>query len=310
MPLDPQVKGVLDAMEALGAPPLHTLPVVDARKSMEGFLELAGPSEAVAHVDNRNVPGPLGDIPVRIYTPEGEGPFPILVYYHGGGWVIGDLEIYDPTCRRITNGARCIVVSVDYRLAPENKFPAAAEDCYAATAWVAENAASLNGDPTRVAVGGDSAGGNLTAVVSLMARDRGGPHIIYQWAMYPVTEHFSVGRPSYEENADGYLLTRDAMIWFWNHYAEHETDYKHTYASPMLASDLHGLPPALVVTAEYDPLRDEGEAYAARLKEEGVPVTARRFDGLIHGFIMFGVIDAARQATDYAIGELRKALYP
>jgi acetyl esterase len=277
-----------------------------ARASAD-FRLLAGAPEAVQKVENRTIPIEGAEIAVRIYTPEGEGPFPVLVYYHGGGWVIGNLETVDVPCRMLANRAGCIVVSVDYRLAPEHKFPTAAEDAYAAVQWVAEHAVEIGADPGRIAVGGDSAGGNLAAVVSLMAREQGGPSLAYQMLFYPVTNH-SYDTDSYRENAEGYFLTKNTMIWFWNHYLRDEMDGQHPYASPLLAEDLSGLPPALVITAGFDPLRDEGEAYAERLKAAGVPVEATRYDGMIHGFIwMPGVLAASRDAINRAANALKEA---
>ncbi len=306
MPLDPQTKAVLEQMAALNLPPYWTLSAEEARRQFEATRPPV-PGEPVAKVEDRAIPGPGGDIPVRVYTPEGNAPFPILVYFHGGGWVLGNIASHDNTARLLTNRAGCIVVSVDYRLAPEHKFPAAAEDCYAATKWVADHAAELGGDPERIAVGGDSAGGNLAAVVSLMARDRGGPKLVFQLLIYPVTD-YDLDRPSYQENAEGYLLTKDWMVWFWNHYLPSAEYAHHPHASPFRAEDLRGLPPALVLTAEFDPLRDEGEAYAERLREAGVPVTCTRYDGLIHGFFgMSAVIDRARDAVDQAATALREA---
>ena len=242
---------------------------------------------------------------MRIYTPQGSGPFPVLVYFHGGGWVIGNVDTHDPTCRTLTNAAGCVVVSVDYRLAPEHKFPAAVDDCYAATQWVAANAAAINGDSSRIAIGGDSAGGNLTAVVAIEARDKGGPPLVFQLLVYPVTD-YSFSTPSYRDNGDGYLLTKDSMVWFWDHYLRSEADGQDYRASPLRASDLTGLPPALVITAEYDPLRDEGEAYAARLQEAGVSVTCTRYDGMIHGFYgLTAVVDQARKAVEESVAALR-----
>jgi len=218
MPLDPQARIVWDTLAATGVPPTHLLSVAEARQAMFDILPLGSPLEPVAWVEDRQVPSSIqgAAIPVRIYAPEGTGPFPVLVFFHGGGWVVGNLEIYDAICRTLTNTASCITVSVDYRLAPEHKFPAAAEDCYEATHWVVENSATFNGDPGRVAVGGDSAGGNLATVVALMARDRGGPPLVFQVLIYPVTDHYTAGHASYEENAEGYFLSRDEMIWFWN----------------------------------------------------------------------------------------------
>jgi acetyl esterase len=230
----------------------------------------------------------------------------VLVYFHGGGWVLGGLETHDGVCRGLANGAACVVVSVDYRLAPENKFPAAAEDCYAAAAWVAKHAPVIGGDPRRIAVGGDSAGGNLSAVVALMAGDRQGPELSLQLLVYPVTDS-ACDTPSYRENAEGYLLTRDAMAWFWNHYVRDDRDRINPHAAPLRAGNVAGTPPALVITAEFDPLRDEGEAYARRLEAAGVPVTLTRYDGMIHGFFgMTMVMDKARAAMHEATMALRR----
>lgn len=309
MPLDPQAQALLDQLTALGAPPLNELSPPDARVAAQALGTLSGTPEAVATVENRTIPGPAGELPVRIYTPAGSGPFPALVFFHGGGWMIGDLDTQDGPCRTLANGAACIVVSVDYRLAPEHKFPAAPEDTYAATKWVAANAASINVDPTRLAVGGDSAGGNLTAVTAQMARDRGGPRLAFQLLIYPVTDG-ACDTMSYRDNADGYLLTKDMMQWFWNHYVRNGVDRQNPMASPLRAQSLSGLPPALVQTAEFDPLRDEGEAYAARLEDAGVRVTLTRYNGMIHGFFgMASVIDQARAAVAEAAGALRSALY-
>jgi acetyl esterase len=307
MPLDPQAQGLLDMMAAAGQPPLHELPPEEARNAFVGMVQLAGPPEPVAKVEDRTIPGPGGDIPVRVYTPDGSGPFPVLVYFHGGGWVIGNCDSIDGPCRSVTNAAGCVVVSVDYRLAPEAKFPAAADDCYAVTRYVADHPGEFNIDPARIAVGGDSAGGNLAAVVSLMARDQGGPPLVFQLLIYPVTD-LSYDTVSYRDNADGFLLTRDAMVWFWNHYVTSEADGANPYASPLRAENLAGLPPAHVVTAEFDPLRDEGEAYAARLKAAGVPVTALRYEGMIHGFWQLaGVLDQGKKVIADASGILQQA---
>ncbi|HVU68610.1 MAG TPA: alpha/beta hydrolase fold domain-containing protein [Ktedonobacteraceae bacterium] len=297
MPLDPQTKAYLDEMAALNMPAMSAFPPEVIRQGIAAQFAQAPAGEPVAKVENRTIPGPAGEIPVRIYTPEGTGPFPLLVYFHGGGWVICTLDTHDGQCRSLTNGAGCVVVSVDYRLAPEHKFPAAPQDCYAATCWVAEHAAELNGDPTRLAIGGDSAGGNLTAVVAQMARDQGGPRLIFQLLIYPATD-FTAQTASKKENAQGYFLTLEDMHWFEGHYLNSEADRLNPLASPMLASDLSHLPPALVLTAEYDPLRDEGELYGQRLQAAGVPVTMRRYNGLIHGFFgQAAIVDEARRAV-------------
>jgi len=307
MPLEPQTKSLLDAMKAAGGKSAAELTVEENRQAIMNRRELAGPPESVAKVENRTIPGPEGQIPIRIYTPEGPGPFPILVFFHGGGWVIGNLETADAPVRALTNRARCVAVSVDYRLAPEHKFPAAPDDCYAATVWAAENARSIGGDPSRIAVGGDSSGGNLAAVVALMARDRGLPRLAFQLLVYPVTNR-DFNTASYRENAEGYNLTRDAMIWFWNHYLASDADASNPYASPLLAASLTGLPPAFVITAEYDPLRDEGESYAQRLREADVPTQHKRYAGTVHGFFGYGgVLDLGKQVLDDSAAALRAA---
>jgi acetyl esterase len=308
MPLDPQAKELLEMMAASGTPPLTAGSVADARQGVAAFAQLGGEPEPVARIEERTIPGPAQPIPLRIYQPAGNGPFPVLVYIHGGGWVLCTLDTHDPLCRSLANAAGCVVVSVDYRLAPEHKFPAAAEDCYAAMQWVMNNAASFNGDPHRVAIGGDSAGGNLSAVAALMARDRKGLRPVFQLLIYPVIDYYLADHPSYRENADGYFLTRDDMAWFWGHYLGEKADSANPYACPQRASSLRGLPAALVVTAEFDPLRDEGELYAARLKEAGVNTRLVRYDGMIHGFLsMAGVLTQGRDGIALAAGELRSA---
>lgn len=307
--LDPQIETLLQKMAQQGAPPVHTLTAVQARESRNPiFIKLGGPPEAVAKVQDVNIPGPAGQIPIRIYTPEGDKPFPILVYFHGGGFVICNLDTHDALCRSLANGASCIVVSVDYRLAPEHKFPAAVEDAYAATRWVADNANRISGDATRIAVGGDSAGGNLAAVVSLMAREKGGPSLIYQLLVYPVTDLSSVDTDSYREHGEGYILTKDSMGYYRDHYVGRREELQNAYASPLLAQELKGLPPALVLTAEFDVLTDEAEAYADRLKKAGVPVKYTCYKGMIHAFFsLAAVVDRARDAMNEATAGLRSA---
>ena len=305
MIVDPQARAYLDQLAALGAPPMNTLPPAQVRANSENAPRPAGPE--VAKVEDRKVPGPNGDIPVRVYTPAGTGPFPVLMWFHGGGWVIGSIDMVDGTVRHLTNMANCVSVSVDYRLAPEYKFPAAAEDCYAATAWVAANAPSINADPSRIAVGGDSAGGNLAAVVPIMAQDRGGPRLVQQVLDYPVIER-DFATKSYNDNADGYLLSRDMMVWFWDHYLNDDSEATHPYVAPMHAKDYSGLPPALVITAEFDPLRDEGAAYARRLAEAGVPTKHSDYSGMIHGFFgMWAVIDKSKDALTEVADTLKNA---
>ena len=273
MPLDPEIKAVLDM--AADLPPLTGGTPAQARAQFETLIKAmrgGTPVEPVAKVADRPISGPGGSIPIRVYAPGGAGPFPLLMFFHGGGWVLGDLESHDAVCRMLTNQAGCVTVSVDYRLAPEAKFPAAAEDCYAATKWAAANAGAIDADSSRVAIAGDSAGGNLAAVVALMARDRGGPRLVYQLLIYPAIDPAS-DAPSQRENATGYLLTHADMVWFWDHYLDSPRDVANPYANPLKAKSLAGLPPAMVVTAGFDPLRDEGEDYSAALKEAGVPTT-------------------------------------
>jgi acetyl esterase len=308
MPIDPEVQIILDQLAAVGGPAITEQTVEQVRTMFEAMAALSADAEPVAVVEDRTIPGPGGTIPIRVYRPA-PGLLPALVYFHGGGWVIGGITTHDTTCRALANRVGCVVVSVDYRLAPEHPFPAAADDACAATVWVAEHARDLDVDPARIAVGGDSAGGNLAAVVALMARDRHGPGLAFQLLVYPVTD-CGLDTASYDANAEGYLLTRDAMRWFWNHYCPGD-DRMQPYASPLQAGDVAGLPPALVITAEFDPLRDEGEAYARRLADAGVAVDCRRYDGMIHGFLgMTRVVTESKRALDDAAGVLRAALAP
>ncbi len=308
MGLDPQAEALLKELEAQGLPPFEEMSVPQAREVILAFRDLEGEPEPVASVRDFTIPGPDGELPARLYTPEGSGPFPLVVYFHGGGWTVGNIEVADRPCRSLANASGCMVASAQYRLGPESKFPAAPEDCYAATRWLAENAAELGADPERVAVAGDSAGGNLAAVVALMARDRGGPALAYQLLIYPAVEA-DPDFPSVRENAEGYLLQKGSMEWFWGHYLADPADGANPYASPLRADDLSGLPPALVVTCEFDPLRDEGEEYGRKLEEAGVPVKVSRYDGMIHGFFwMAGVMDKTSVLLDEMSGELRATL--
>ena len=284
MPLDPQVKDMLDAMNALGLEPLHKLSVEAARERALAMVDSDTFPAYSGSIEDRLLPGPGGDLPVRIYTPEGTGPFPVLMYYHGGGFVICNLDTHETICRLLSSQSGAIVISVDYRLAPEYKFPAAVEDCLAATRWAAEHAAEINGDAARIAVSGDSAGGNLAAVVALRCRDEGGPDLRGQLLVYPITDHYEPGTESYEANADGYFLTKLGMQWFLDHYLPGSADVGHPHVAPLRAADLSGLPPAFVITAEYDPLRDEGDRYAERLQEAGVDTMHLSCAGMIHGF--------------------------
>jgi acetyl esterase len=308
MPLDPQVKKYLDQLARSGVPPMETLTPTEAREQMLLGTALLGPLEPVAHIENRKIRGPGGDLPIRIYRPRRKGPLPGMVFFHGGGWVVGNVDTHDGLCRQLANGVEMVVVSVDYQLAPEHKYPAAFEDCYAATCWAAENARELGIDPKRLTVGGDSAGGNLAAAVALAARDRKTPSLAYQLLYYPVLD-CRFDTPSYVENANDYMLTREQMIWFWRQYVPRDEDRQQAYASPLRAVDLKGLPPALVITAEFDPLRDEGEEYVRSLTEAGSSARLIRFDGLIHGFARrMKLWSRAQGAQDEIVGVLRKAL--
>jgi acetyl esterase len=314
--LDPQVRALLAEMELTGGPALETLPVEQARNlAMEGLLAYQGEVEPVASSTDVEIEGPRGPIRLRIYIPSAHGPRPALVFFHGGGWVLCDLDTHEVPCRAIANRSGAAVIAVDYRLAPEHKFPAAVDDCYAATEWVAANAERLHIDPARISVGGDSAGGNLAAVISLKARGLGptghqpasGLKLASQILVYPVTNLASFDTPSYHEFAEGHHLTRSQMEWFRDCYLNGPEDGLHPFASPLLADDLRGLPPALVITAECDVLRDEGEAYARRLKDAGVPVTLTRYAGMIHPFFsLSGAISKGREAIDQAAGFLTR----
>ena len=309
MPLDPQAKALLDLMPPM--PDFSTLDLAVVRGAMAQGPLNAGEPEAVAKVENRTVPGAAGPIPVRVYTPRVSGkpgPLPGLVFFHGGGFVLCNLDTHDGICRAIANAAGCVVVSVDYRLAPEHPYPAAPDDCYAATQWVAKNGAELDIDVSRLAIGGDSAGGNLTAVTALIARDRGGPPLRFQLLIYPVTD-CTFDTASYRENAEGYFLTTGMMRWFWDKYLANPKQGGEGYASPLRAVNVANLPPGLCITAGYDPLRDEGEAYAARLREAGVDVRTSRYAGMFHGFLsMTAQLDKAREAVAEAGAALRAAL--
>ena len=306
MPLDPQARLMIERTQALNLPAVGRMTPAEARESVRQ-RSAALPREDVASVHDHRVPVAGGAVRVRVFTPHVSGPLPGLVYFHGGGWVTGDVETHEGICRTLANAARCVVASVDYRCAPEFTYPTAAEDAYAATRWVADRASELGVDARRLAVCGDSAGGNLAAAVALMARDRGGPRLALQVLVYPITD-CDFERPSYKENAEGYLLTAESMRFYWDQYVPNGADRTAPYVAPMRAATLAGLPPALVITAEYDPLRDEGEAYAHRLAEAGVPVTQSRYPGMIHAFFRFtNSADAARAAVAEVVAALQKA---
>ncbi|MBS2964421.1 alpha/beta hydrolase [Actinocrinis puniceicyclus] len=311
MPLDPQAAALRARREAAGTPPLYTMTLEEARAAdLADIRAGAGRPEPVAAVEHHTIDGPGGELAIRIHRPDRAGALPALVYFFGGGWVLGTLDTCDAICRSLANAAGCATVSVGYRLAPEHPFPAAVEDCQAALTWAAGNAATLGLDPRRVAVGGDSAGGNLAAAVTLLSRERGGPPLVHQLLVYPNTE-YGGDTPSMRENADPMLFNRDSVQWYWRHYLADERDGLDPLASPLRAPDLSGLPPATVITAEYDPLRDEGEHYARRLDKAGVPAEVRRYAGMPHGFFaMAGTLDQGREAVQYAARRLRGAFGP
>jgi acetyl esterase len=306
VPLDPQLQAMRDQRARSGVPPLYTLSLAQARAADLADIQAgAGDPEPVHQVVERDVPGPAGPLTVRVYRPAGPvGPLPALMYFFGGGWTLGSLDTSDAVCRRLANAASCLVVSVGYRLAPESKFPAAVEDCFAATAWVAVHGGEIGADPARLAVGGDSAGGNLAAAVTLLARERGGVELAGQLLVYPNTDYLA-DTASMRAGTDEALFNRRSVAWYWDHYLSTPDDGGNPLVAPLRAPSLHGLPPALVITAEYDPLRDEGELYARRLAEAGVPVEATRYDGMAHGFFtMVGTLPAAQLAIAQAAAAL------
>jgi len=312
---EPHMQKVLDTLGTLGGKPMATLTPAEARKqptpadAVKKLLQQQGKStepEAVANVKSITIPGPIGDIPAHIYMPKGVGPFPVMVYYHGGGFVIADTKTYDATPRALANGAKAIMVSVDYHQAPEHKFPAAANDGYAAYLWTVQHAKEFNGDPARVAVGGESAGGNLATVVAMMARDKQAQLPVYQLLVYPITNN-DFNTPSYIANADAKPLNKAMMQWFMTHYLTKAEDGNNPYVSPLKATSLKDMPPATVITAEIDPLMSEGKAYADRLRKEGVKVSYKNYTAVTHEFFgMATVVPKAKQAQELAAGDLRE----
>lgn len=323
MPVDSQIQEILDQFAQFHPLPIPQLSPENARNlptlreaalatlaqsAGKRLLNVAQPApEPVGRIHHILIPSRLGDLLARVYTPEGTGPYPVLVYFHGGGWVIANLDVYDASCRALCNAAGCVVVSVAYHQAPEYKFPAAVEDADEALQWVIENAAQLNGDPAKVAVGGESAGGNLATVACLAAREQGGRLPVFQLLIYPVT-NFGYEFPSYQENTETKPLSSDMMPWFWKQYLRSGADGANPFVSPLRAASLEGLPPALIITAEFDPLRDEGEAYGEKLRAAGVPVTISRYDGMVHEFFgLAGLVSKAKDAVEEAASELKVA---
>ncbi|WP_267643145.1 alpha/beta hydrolase [Haloarchaeobius amylolyticus] len=302
--LHPQVQEYLHGLTDEGLPPLYRLSLEDARQTYRDLSVPDEPPDEVASVRDRTVPGPDGDIPVRLYRPVGDDPIAPLVFCHGGGWMLGGLETHDALCRALANATNCLVVAVDYRLAPEHRFPAGLEDCYAATCWVANDEETLDVDADSLVVAGDSAGATLAMGVAMLARDRDGPAIDYQVLAYPAT-NYAFDTASYEENAQGYFLTRKDMERFWDGYLRSDLDATHAYASPHRAESMADLPPSLVVTCGFDPLRDDGRALADRLSDAGVPTKHVEYEDMIHGFLTMlsdPDLDRAREAIE-EIGE-------
>lgn len=306
-PLHPQLRAMLD--KAVGLPPMHTLSVEQVRAGDLARYTTNVPRIDVHKVEDTHCPGLAGEIALRIYRPSDERDLPGIVFFHGSGFVICSLDTHDALCRQLCHASHCVVISVDYRLAPEHRFPAAPDDCLAALRWVHANAQSLGIDSERLAVAGDSAGGNLAAVTTLRCRDEGGPSLRAQLLMYPVTDYHSPGTASYEERAAGFGLGRDGMRWFWGHYLASGDQASNALACPLRAERLDALPAAYVMTAEYDPLRDEGLAYARRLQEAGVPVTTQHYADMNHGFMFWvGLIDVSTHALEAAAAWLRLQL--
>ncbi|SDC32448.1 acetyl esterase [Terribacillus halophilus] len=306
MGLNPKIQAFL---KQVNAQPLPLESVSPAQFRNQARMQDDGPKQEVAKVEDGRIELHDRTLPIRIYRSENKVQ-PALVFYHGGGWVVGSIDSHDATCREIANMAACTVISVDYRLAPEHKFPAAVEDAYEAFQWVSANAERLGIEGARIAVGGDSAGGNLATVVCLLAAERAGHKPVFQLLLYPSTGYTGEEPASLRENAEGYLLTKRLMNWFRSHYYRTEADRFNPYASPIRSDLLHALPPAAILTAEYDPLRDEAQAYAEQLKREGVDVFVKNYEGLIHGFAGFTAeVEEAYQAVAEGAAQLRQALY-
>lgn len=307
VPLDPQIQAMRDKRERDNAPPLYTMSLADARAAdLASIRDGGGEPEPVHEVVNLTIPGAGGALPLRLYRPLADKPLPVLLYFFGGGWVLGTIDTADGVARSLANSAGALVAVVGYRLAPEHPFPAAIDDCYAAVRWVAGHAGQIGADPARLAVGGDSAGGNLAAAAALRARDSaGGPALAGQLLVYPNTDQLADDE-SMRAFDDPFLFNRHSVAWYRRHYLTDPRDASSPLASPLRAGSLAGLPPALVITAEYDPLRDQGEAYARRLADDGVQVELSRYPGMAHGFFtMIGAVDASRAAIAQAASRLR-----
>jgi acetyl esterase len=302
--LDPEIQQIVELMEAAPGPPAHLVPIEQARIAHDREATIrSGPGEEVAEVREITVPGPGGPIPVRAFRPAGDGPLALVAYAHGGGWALGSLDGFDPVCRALANASGAVVASIGYRLAPEHPFPAALDDVRAAVRWLAENAGDLGGDPERIALAGDSAGGNLATVTARRLRDEGGSRLRFQALVYPVCDS-ALDTPSYRACAEGFGLSAVNMKRYWELYLD-GADGRGPDASPLQADDLSALPPTFILTVRDDVLRDEGEAYARALEAAGVPVTVRRYDGAVHGFIRWL---AKSQLSRRAVAEVGAAL--
>lgn len=307
MALHPQLLAMLDAVA--GAPPLASLPLDTLRATDVQRFSAGVPIVPLHQVSEHSLTGPGGVIRLRSYRPSAAADLPIIIFFHGGGFVIGGLESHDALCRQLCRASGCLVISVEYRLAPEHRFPAAPEDCLTATLWIREHAATLGGNPARIALVGDSAGGNLAIVTALRLAAIGHHQVRALCAIYPVTDHYRSGRESYTERGQGMGLTSEAMIWFWDQYLPSSADAEHPHASPLREPVLNALPPTYVITAEFDPLRDEGAAFARRAADEGVPVVHRHYDDMNHGFLCWaGVIDRSSEALEEAARWISSAL--
>jgi acetyl esterase len=311
MPLDPQAKEYIDATLRMALPPLPAISLAEGRARAAKALTYASAREEMAQVRDMVIPGPGGPLRARHYIPSANGPLPTVLFFHGGGWVLNNLDTHDHVCRLLANLSGCAFFSVDYRLAPEHKFPAGVEDAWAALNWLAKHGGDIEVDPSRLAVAGDSSGATLAAVIAARARHSENIRLACEALIYPPTDHWTADTNSYRDNGRDYLLTRDLMIWFWEKYLPTDAPLDNPEICPLRAPDLKGMPPTLLVTAEYDPLRDEGEAYGRRLESAGVPTTVTRYYGMLHGFIMhFTIMDQGRtclkQVADFLKAHLQR----